>query len=227
MIDLQGYPIKSFKDIRTKIILSDEDIFKSIADVTIKKGESFAEFEIKTKDRIGSSTIASSARGVVGTETEISTSTSSSRLSVFTSGLVEPMPLGKEIQVKIFVDNALSESIAGATVKIIPNENATTTVDVVRTSADGSANFGLTALNGPEISIEFAASAPGYKDGGRTLDILVDVPAESLGAINAEWIVYLIIGGIAVVAVVVGLFLKKSKEVVEEEEEPWEDVDDI
>jgi len=227
MVDLQGYPIKSFKDIRTKIISSDEAIFKSIGDVTIKKGESFAEFTIKTKDRIGSSMIAASARGVVGTETEISTSTSSSRLSVFTSGLVEPMPLGKEIQVKIFVDNALSESVAGATVRITPNENATTTVDVVRTSADGSANFGLTALNGPEISIEFAASAPGYKDGGRTLDIIVDVPSQSLGAINAEWIVYLIIGGIAVVAVVVGLFLKKSKEVVEEEEEPWEEVDDI
>jgi len=227
MVDLQGFPIESFKDIRTKIISSDDDLFKSIADVTIKKGESFAEFTIKTKDKIGSSTIATSARGVVGTETEITTSTSSSRLSVFTSGLIEPMPLGKEIQVKIFVDNALSESVAGATVEIIPNENATTSVDVVRTSGDGSANFGLTALNGPEISIEFAASAPGYKDGGRTLDIQVDVPSQALGVINAEWIVYLIIGGIAVVAVVVGLFLKKSKEVVEEEEEPWEEVDDI
>jgi len=121
------------------------------------------------------------------------------------------MPLGKEIQVKIFVDNALSESVAGATVKIIPNENATTTVDVVRTSGDGSANFGLTALNGPVISVEFAASAPGYQDGGRTLDILVDVPAGSLGAINAEWIVYLIIGGIAVVAVVIGFPLVRQK----------------
>jgi len=227
MVDLQGNPIESFKDIRTKIISSDEKIFKSIGDVTIKKGESFAEFTIKTKDKIGSSTISASARGVVGTETEIKTSTSSSRLSVFTSGLIEPMPLGQEIQVKIFVDNALSESVAGATVRITPNENATTTVDIVRTAADGGATFGLTALNGPEISIEFEASAPGYKDGGRILDIQVDVPDKSLAEINAEWIVYLIIGGIAVVAIVIGLFLKKSKEVVEEEEEPWEEVDDI
>jgi hypothetical protein len=29
------------------------------------------------------------------------------------------------------------------------------------------------------------------------------------------------------VAIVIGLFLKKSKEVIDEEEEPWEDVDDI
>jgi hypothetical protein len=227
MVDLQGNPIESFKDLRTKITASDEDIFKSIADTTIKKGDSYAEFTIETKDVLGKAMISSSARGVVGTETEITTTTSSSGLSIFTSGLVEPMPLGQEIQVKIFVDNALSESVAGAVVKIIPNENATTTVDVVRTTADGSATFGLVALNGPEISINFEASAPGYKDGGRTLGILVDVPSGSLAEINAEWIVYLIIGGIAVVAVVIGLFLKKSKEVIDEEEEPWEDVDDI
>ena len=171
--------------------------------------------------------ISSSARGVVGTETEITTSTSSSGLYVFTSGLVEPMPLRQEIQVKIFVDDVLAESVAGAVVKIIPNENATTTVDVVRTGFDGSATFGLVALAGPEISLDFEASAPGYKDGSKTLDVLVDVPTGSLAEINAEWIVYLIIGGIAVVAVVIGLFLKKSKEVIDEEEEPWEDVDDI
>jgi hypothetical protein len=80
------------------------------------------------------------------------------------------------------------------------------------------------ALSGPEISIEFAASAPGFKDGGKIIDILVDVPEGTLAQINAEWIVYVIIGGIAVV---IGLFLKKSKEVIDEEEEPWEDVDDI
>jgi len=171
--------------------------------------------------------ISSSARGVVGSETELTTTTSSSRLSIFTSGLIEPIPLGKEIQVQIFVDDALAESVAGATVRITPNENATTTVDIVRTAADGSATFGLVALNGPEITIEFAASASGYKDGGKFIDILVDVPEGTLAEINAEWIVYLIIGGIAVVAIVIGLFLKKSKEVIDEEEEPWEDVDDI
>ena len=227
MVDLQGNPIESFRDIKTKISSSDEDIFKSIADATIKKGESYAEFPIKTKDLLGSSMISTSARGVVGTETEITTSTSSSSLYIFTSGLVEPMPRGQEIQVKIFVDDALADSVAGATVRITPDENATTTVDVVRTAADGSATFGLVALNGPQISLDFDASAPGYKDGSKTLAILVDVPEGSLAEINAEWIVYLIIGGIAVVAVVIGLFLKKSKEVIDEEEEPWEDVDDI
>jgi hypothetical protein len=60
------------------------------------------------------------------------------------------MPMGKEIMVKIFVDDILAESVAGATVRIIPNENATTTVDVVRTAADGSATFGLVALSGPK-----------------------------------------------------------------------------
>ena len=38
-------------------------------------------------------------------------------------------------------------------------------------------------------------------------------------------LVYVIIGGIAIVGVVVGLFLRKSKEPIDEEEEPCEDED--
>jgi len=123
------------------------------------------------------------------------------------------MPVNQEIQVKIFVDDVNADSIAGAFVKINPNANATTTIDTVRTGSDGSATFGLTALNGPQISIDFEITSPGYQDGKKTIDIIVDTPPGGIAEIQLPpELVYVIIGGIAVVAIVVVLFLKKSKE---------------
>jgi len=226
LVDIQGTPIKSFKDMRVKISSGDENVVQTNEDAIIKKGSSYAVFPMETQDKLGHSLISASGRGVVGTNSTISTSTSSSSLSIFTSGLVEPMPVNQEIQVKIFVDDDLADSVAGATVKITPNVNATVSTEVVRTGSDGSATFGLTALNGPEISLDFSASAEGYKDGLDTLDILVDTPAGGVQEVQLpQELVYVIIGGVAIVAVVVGLFLKKSKEPLDEDEEPWEDED--
>jgi hypothetical protein len=226
LVDILGTPIESFKDMRVKISSSEESIIQTNEDAIIKKGFSYAEFPMKTMNTLGDSLISASARGVVGGNSTINTSTSSSSLSVFTSGLVEPMPVNEEVQVKIFVDDDLADSVAGATVKITPNINATTSETLVRTGSDGSATFGLTALNGPEISIEFEASADGYKDGRKKMDIQVDTPAGGVQEVQLpQELVYVIIGGIVIVAIVVGLFLKKSKEPMDDEEEPWEDED--
>jgi hypothetical protein len=226
LVDLQGNPIKSFKELRAKITSSDESVILSPEDAIIKKGESYVEFPITVTEKIGSSTISSSARGVVGSGSLIETSTSSSSLSVFTSGLIEPIPVNEEIQVKIFVDDDFADSVAGATVRITPDANVTTTTDVVRTGSDGSAVFGLEAINGPEVSVTFDITAQGYKDGHKVLDIIVDTPASGVQAVNLPTeLVYVIIGGIAVVIIVVVLFLKKSKEPLDDEEEPWEDED--
>ena len=227
LVDIQGNPFESFNDLRVKISSSDKTVIQTIQDVTIKKGESYTEFPITTKGKLGSSIISTSARGTVGTQFEVKTVTSSSSLSVSTSGLQEPMPVNEEIEVKIFVDDTNNDSIPGATVTIIPNANATTSVDVVRTGSDGSATFGLTALNGPEISIEFDASAPGYKDGRKTIDIAVDTPLGGLQEVTLPTeLIYVIVVGIAIAIIAVILFFRKSKEPIDDEEEPWED-DDI
>ncbi|MDH3610338.1 MAG: hypothetical protein OEM79_01105 [Nitrosopumilus sp.] len=226
MVDLQGNPIKSFKDIRAKIISSNEGIVRTLGDAVIKQGDSYAEFPIETTRNMGSALISSTARGVVGGESTISTSTSSSSLTIVTSGLVEPMPVNQEVMVKIFVDDDTADSVAGATVRITSNVNATVNPDLVRTGSDGSATFTLTALNGPEIPLDFSATAEGYRPGNDSYDILVDTPAGGVQEVQLpQELVYVIIGGIVIVAVVVGLFLKKSKEPLDEEEEPWEDED--
>ena len=82
-------------------------------------------------------------------------------------------------------------------------------------------------MNGPEIFIDFKASSPGYPDGDTTLGIAVDTPPEGISEFElpAE-IIYVAIAGIAIVLIVIVLFLKKSKEPLDDEDEPWED-DDI
>jgi hypothetical protein len=229
IVDLQGNPIPATKNIKVKISSSDRNVAIVDNDVTIKQGESFAEFPINIPGTAGSSTISASAKGVVGDATQITASSTASSLSIFTSGLIEPIPVNQEVQVMVFVDDDFADSIAGARILITPNENATTSVDMVRTGTDGSATFGLTALTGPEVSVDFVLQAEGYIDGEETLDIIVDHdPSDgSLTSLNLpQELVYVIIGGIAVVIIVVVLFLKKSKEPMEDEEEPWED-DDI
>jgi hypothetical protein len=230
MVDLQGNPIPASKNIKVKIVSSNRDVVLVDDDVTLKQGNSFAEFPFSIPGIEGSSTISASAKGVVGDEDQLTASSTASSLSVFTSGLVEPIPVNREIQVKIFVDDDDAESVAGAKISIMPNENATTTVDLIRTGPDGSATFGVTALTGPEITIDFTVQAEGYIDGADSLDIIVDYDPASGSLANVNLppeLVYVIIGGIAVVIIIVILFLKKSKESMEDEEEPWEDSEDI
>jgi hypothetical protein len=229
IVDLQGNPIPATKNIKVKITSSNKDIALVDNDVVINQGESFTEFPIEIPGNAGSSIISVSAKGVVGDESQITASSTASSLSIFTSGLIEPIPVNQEIQVKVFVDDDFADSIAGARIMITPNENATTSVDVIRTGPDGSATFGLTALTGPEVSVDFTVQAEGYIDGDDSIDIIVDHdPADgAIANLNLpQELVYVIIGGIIIVIIVVVLFLKKSKEPMEDEEEPWED-DDI
>ena len=228
LLDLQGNPITASKDIKIKIGSTNRDVVLVDDRLVIKQDESFTEFLIDITGTAGTSNIVAGAKGVVGNFAKITASSTASSLSIFTSGLVEPIPVNQEIQVKVFVDDDFGESIAGAKILIIPNENATTSTDLVRTDPDGSAIFGVTALTGPEITIDFDVQAEGYIDGSDSLEILVDYDPNTDSIANVSLppeLVYVIIGGIAIVVIVVVLFLKKSKEPLEDEEEPWEDED--
>ncbi|MDH3276845.1 MAG: hypothetical protein OEL77_00510 [Nitrosopumilus sp.] len=227
LVDLQGNPIEAFKDMRVKISSDNEFVAQTNQDAIIKKGSSYAEFPIETPGTLGSSILSASARGVVGSDVEVKTVTSSSALTIYTSGLVEPMPVNEEVLVKIIVDDVNGISIPGATVQITPNVNATANTESIRTGTDGSATFGLTAVNGPEIFVDFKASAPGFQDSKETIGIVVDTPPGGLTELKLPTeLIYVIVGGMGVVAIAVVFFVKKSKEPIDDEEEPWED-DDI
>jgi hypothetical protein len=133
------------------------------------------------------------------------------------------IPVDKPVEIKLFIDDANAESIAGASIKIETDGNSLVEPNVVRTGPDGSAIVSVTATNGPSISLDLIATAEGYSEGKDTLTINVDSPDKNLNAVDLElpeWIAYVIIAAILLIGVLVVLFLKKSKTPVEEE---WEE----
>jgi len=189
----------------------------------IPSGLSYAIFPIETTGDVGNSIISASAKGVIGTDNEISTSSSFTQLKIFTSGLDELIPVDKPVEIKLFIDDENAESVAGASIKIETDGNSLVTPDVVRTGHDGSAIVSLIATNGPSISLELIATAEGYSEGKDTLTINVDSPDKTLNSVDLElpeWIVYVIIAAILLIGVLVVLFLRKSKAPLEEE---WEE----
>ena len=223
IVDLQGNPIIPSYDVKSKITSSKESLIQVIDDAVIRSGVSYALFPIETTGVIGKSVISASAKGVIGTESEISTDSSLTKLKIFTSGLDDMIPVDKQIEFKLFIDDENAESVAGASVKINTDGNSLVDSDVVRTGPDGSAIIRLTATNGPSISLNLIATAEGYSEGKDTLTINVDAPDKTLSTVDLdlpEWIVYVIIAAILLIGVLVVLFLRKSKVPLEEE---WEE----
>ena len=227
IVDLQGNPIVPSFDVKSKIVSSEEKIIQIIDDAVIPSGISYAKFPILTTGSIGQSTIFASAQGVVGTELDLTTSSSLNQLKIFTSGLGDQISADQQIEIKLFVDDENAESVSGAYVKIITDENSLAIPDVIKTKSDGSAIFRLTAFEGPDISFEIIATAEGYAEGKDTFTVNVDTSQRMFNAIDLElpdWIIYIFIGGILMVGVVVFMFLKKSKTNLEED---WEDEEEI
>jgi hypothetical protein len=223
IVDLQGNPIIPSFDVKSKITSSKDSIIQVINDTVIPSGVSYATFPIETTGVLGNSVISASAKGVIGTEDEVSTGSSLTQLEISSSGLPELIPVDKPVEIKLFVDDENAESVAGASITIETDGNSIVTPSVIRTASDGSAVVSLTATNGPTISLNLVATAEGYMEGKDTLAINVDSPDKTLNAVDLElpeWIVYVIIAAILLIVVLVVLFLKKSKAPVEEE---WED----
>ena len=227
LVDLQGNPVIPKFNVKSKIVSSKETVVQIIDDAIIPMGTSYATFPIKTTGSIGDAIISASAKGVNGTSIVINSASSQSQLQIFTGGLSEEISVDKPVEFKLFVDDENAQSVSGASIKIITDDDVLITPDVVRTSSDGSAILSLTAFEGPNISFDIIATAEGYAEGMDTFTVNVDAPEKIFDSIDLElpeWIIYIVIGGILMVVVVVFLFLKKSKTDVEEE---WEDEEEI
>jgi hypothetical protein len=227
LVDLQGNPVIPNFDVKSKIVSSKDSVVQIIDDAVIPSGTSYAAFPIKTTGSIGDAIISASAKGVNGTSIVINTASSQTQLQVFTGGLSEEIPVDEPIEFKLFVDDENADSVSGVSIKIVTDDTALITPDVVRTSSDGSATVSLTAFEGPNISFDIIATAEGYADGVDTFTVNVNAPEKVFDSIDLElpeWIIYIVIGGILMVGVVVFMFLKKSKSNIEEE---WEEEEEI
>jgi hypothetical protein len=228
LVDLQGNPVIPNFDIKSKITSSNNNVVRIIDDALIPAGSSYATFPIETTGSVGSSMIFASAKGVHGTSTVLNTASSQSQLQIFTGGLATEIKADEPIEFKLFVDDDDANSVPGASIKVIANEDdVLITPDVIRTTSDGSATVSLTALKGPNISFDIIATAEGYAEGKDSFTVNVDAPNQVLDSIDLElpeWIIYIVIGGILMVGVVVFMFLRKSKTDLEEE---WEEEEEL
>jgi len=228
LVDLQGNPVIPKFDVKSKITSSQDSIIQIIDDAVIPAGSSYATFPIKTTGSVGNSIISASAKGVNGTSLLINTASSQSQLQVFTGGLDDEIPVDQPVEFRLFVDDENADSISGASIKIVANEeDVLITPNVLRTSSDGSAIVSLTALKGPNISFDIIATAEGYAEGKDSFTVNVDAPERTFDAIDLElpdWIIYIVVGGILMVGIVVFMFLRKSKTNLEEE---WEEEEEL
>jgi len=219
IVDMQGNPVVPSTDIKTKITSSDTKVAQTNDDVMIPEGFSYAKFPIDTDGKIGTSTITASAKGVIPNKVSLNTSTSDVHLKIFTGGYGEKIPVNETVKIKLYVDDENAETISGAMVKVTADGNATISPDSARTGPDGSATFSLIAENGPKISLDIIATAEGYVDGQDTMVIDVDAPEPSMSPIDVElpeWILFVAIFALILVGVLVAIFLKKSKEDLDE-----------
>ena len=136
---------------------------------------------------------------------------------------------GEPQELKLYVDSENLEPLAGIELTIEPGVNATITPQKIITEPDGSAKVHLTANGGNAISFQVYATSEGFVEDQQSFSFEVDstkVIQENMNVLGLpEWVVYVGIAAIIVIAGVLILFFKKPKQNLEEEEEIYEDED--
>ena len=220
LTDLLGNPSKSTKDLRVKLVAEGADIIDMPEQVTIPKGSSYATFPITANGQNGDAVISASIKGVIGSEAKVSTTSNDPQLKIFAEGIEGPIDAGVPVQIKVYVDDENAESVPGASVKFQANNGAEITPNDIKTGTDGSITADLTASEGPLVSVSIFASADGYVDAQQTFDYQVNnSPISIIDLGLPEWVMYVGLAAIVGIIAVVMVFLKKPKEVLEEEEE--------
>lgn len=228
LLDLNENPIKTTANIKVKIDSSDSELIQIPRFVDIQQGNSYQTFTITPKGKIGNGEVSANANGVIGSKYDFSTKSFLSKLSISTGAINEPITPGEALDIKIYVDNDQASPVDGAKLRIVPIANATITQTNVKTQTDGSAVVHLMANNGPMASFQIFATAEGYLDEQKTIQVTVQsnnaVTQEELQVLGLpEWAIYVGIAAIIIVVAVLVIFLKKPKQKLEEEDEIFEE----
>ncbi|KAG2479172.1 MAG: hypothetical protein NPMRTH1_90025 [Nitrosopumilales archaeon] len=232
LIDFNNNPIQTSRNLQVKINSTNSELIDIPRFVNIEEGNSFGIFSIDTSGEIGQSMISADMNGVVGSQQEFKTKSFLTKLKISTGIVNEPITPGEPVELKLFVDDQYLESVEGASLKIVPDSNTTITPTNIKTKNDGSAKLYFTAQPGaPTISLQIFATAEGYVDEQRTFEFSVvtndpsSLPTLELGF--PDWIVYIGIAAIVVIGIVIFIFLKKPKQLTEDEYEEVYDDEDI
>ncbi|MEX0854997.1 MAG: hypothetical protein WD018_04430, partial [Nitrosopumilaceae archaeon] len=117
--DLLGNPSSATKDVRINLNLDGAKIVNIPEYVTISQGNSYATFPISSNGENGDATIGANIKGVLGSQTKISTVSNESKLKIFADGITAPLNIGEPTELKIFIDDENAESVPGAMIKFV------------------------------------------------------------------------------------------------------------
>ncbi len=226
--DLLGNPSTATKDIRVQMVLEGTKIVKIPEYVTISEGSSYATFPISSNGERGDASIDASVKGVIGSQTKISTISNDPKLMVFAEGIDAPIGIDEPVELQVFIDDENANLVSGATVKFVTDPGVTISPDNTRTDETGAATVDVTVSEGELISIQILASAAGYSDGKGSFDYTVDgSSANSLALGLPDWVVYVGVAAMVGIGAVLVVFLKKPKPSNEDEEDEYEYEDEI
>ncbi|HSB57800.1 MAG TPA: Ig-like domain-containing protein [Nitrosopumilaceae archaeon] len=216
IIDFNGNPYPVPADL---VIILKSDKPKSVgvpSSVTIPKGSSFAEFPVTTFGLKDTAKISTVATNVLQSQATISVVPYVAKLKISNDPITTPLVANQDIPVKIFIDDQYNSPAEGVTVRLSTDVNGTASPDSATTDSKGEATFTFKALQGKSTAITVHAIKSGYEEQTKTINLdVLYVPG-----IQINWVLYVAMGGaVAVVAVVALVFLRKPKELSDEEQE--------
>jgi predicted secreted protein len=89
---------------------------------------------------------------------------------------------------KIYVDDEEDNSVGGATIRVV-SADSTISPEVLTTSDDGSATVQFNAQKSPRISLQILASAEGYTEDSKAIDLEVAKAVEETKTELPDWII--------------------------------------
>jgi len=226
--DLLGNPSTATKDLRIQLGLDGANIVNIPEQVIISQGSSYATFPISANGQKGDASIDASIKGVIGTQTKISTTSNDPKLKIFVEGIETSLNIGEPAELTVFVDDDSANSVPDASVKFVTDAGVTITPSNTRTDETGSVTVDVTVNEGDLVTIEILASASGYSDGKQSFDYTVDGSSQSVLELGLpDWVLYVGVAAMVGIGAVLVVFLKKPKAGSEEEEDEYEYEDEI
>jgi len=226
--DLLGNPSTATKDLRIQLGLDGANIVNIPEQVIISQGSSYATFPISANGQKGDASIDASIKGVIGTQTKISTTSNDPKLKIFVEGIETSLNIGEPAELTVFVDDDSANSVPDASVKFVTDAGVTITPSNTRTDETGSVTVDVTVNEGDLVTIQILASASGYSDVKQSFDYTVDGSSQSVLELGLpDWVLYVGVAAMVGIGAVLVVFLKKPKAGSDEEEDEYEYEDEI
>jgi hypothetical protein len=215
ILDFYGNP--SPVPTNSKIILTSNNTKTVIvpSSVIIQEGSSFVGFPVIAEDK-GVAKISASGSNFLPSVTQITVEPYLPKFKISIEPIATPLVANNDVNVKVFVDSERNVPLEGVRLSIVTDTNSTAIPSDTVTDSNGAGNFVFKALRGESTSFTVTATKEGYPTETKSMDLeVLYVPG-----LEVNWILYVAMGGaVAGVAIVALYFLRKPKELSEEEQE--------